>query len=121
VILPVPERAPTPDGAFYDVSSIRGLGAVWLVWGSLPGEAPVHAVSERVAATGWIAPHQTRPMRHERTSKKHGGRILYPADGRLHALVVTAPAPASAPRNEKTRVCEGESSLAHARQDCPKV
>lgn len=31
--------------------------------GLAAGEVPVQAVSERVAATGWIAPYQTRPMR----------------------------------------------------------
>jgi hypothetical protein len=35
----------------------RGLRAVWLVWGWLPDEAAVNAVSERAAASGWIAPH----------------------------------------------------------------
>jgi hypothetical protein len=57
-VIPGPSLSPAVAGC-----PTRGLRAVWLLWGCLPDEAAVNAVSERVAASGWIAPHQTRPMR----------------------------------------------------------
>jgi len=42
--------------------------------GLAAGEVPVHAVSKRAAGTGWIAPDQTRPIRHKVRLERFGPR-----------------------------------------------
>jgi hypothetical protein len=43
--------------------------------GFAAGEVLVHAVSKRAAETGWIAPDQTRPLRH-RVRLERFGRVV---------------------------------------------